>query len=285
MNKHDIILYILLLIFICITLYLTLGNKIDHYSNSLGDCSLAGQSGSKCCDGSIPKNGKCSKCSGVLGTCNMGNGTDKKVIVIRHGHDFPDGKPIDMGSYTAYMPSGQQVNYNGQWLSTLGCDEAYAYAKALPEFIASKQYAPIVKVITNDPSPIPGKRAIQPSNPFRTIYDFITNCNIKNVQLTRSNSDINYNEKLDGSLLMCMTSDDLCGKNKRVNNPESGSILYTLQKKFNVPGNIISPPVKGTTVYVFSQGEVKYYHLDLLSKKNHKRVCLNFISFYTYKIL
>jgi len=215
----------------------------------------------ECCDGTPLNNNICtSKCS-FLTECDMGKGKDKKVIVIRHGCDLDNWST---GTYTGYLPSGEKKTYGLQGLSPFGCEQAHALAVALPKFIKAKNYAPITQVSVQDPSP-----SGETSNPFRTIFNFIKSCNIKNVTFSNIKSTnshtgkyVNTNDNSSGSLLLCYTSQVINGTNKRINNPEQDSILYKLQRQFNVPGTIKGPPWKAYTVYVFSEGRVEYYHLD-----------------------
>ena len=220
----------------------------------------------KCCDGTLLDNNVCtSKCS-FLADCDMGTGKDKKVIVIRHGCDLDKWSS---GTYTSYLPSGETKTYGLQGLSPFGCEQAHALAVALPKFIKDKNYAPITEVSVQDPSP-----SGETSNPFRTVFNFIKSCNIKNVTFNNIKStkyhtgkNVNTNNNTDGSLLLCYTSQVINGINKRINNPEQDSILYKLQRQFNVQGVIKGPPWKAYTIYVFSEGRVEYYHLDTDKKE------------------
>ena len=148
-------------------------------------------------------------------------------------------------------------------MSDQGCEEANAYAIAFPDFLKSKGYAPISKVVVMDPRPDNAT-----SNPLRTVFSLIHNCNITDIQYIDGPSHINnITYSNDGSTLMCFDAVTIDGADKPHNDPGKNSILRMLSKKFNVPKHILGPPVKGSTVYVFSQGHVDYYHLDVGSKK------------------
>lgn len=258
-------------------------NRICRRINkNFRNCGMAGQDiydpsisfdgkPAMCCDGGVPINGRCSDCSGILDSCDMGNVVNnKKIIVIRHGHDKDN---VDNYRYTggikykAYLPNYDEKEYGLQWLSKLGCKEAAAYAVALPKFIKEQGYSPIVKVFTQDPDVTGGT-----SNPFRTIYNFITNCDIKDVVFTRPevktdgkiyNNDITYNtDKVNGSVIMCYTSQAISGMQKTTI-PEEGSIFKNLMKSMNIKDSFKGPPCKGTTLYVFSYGKVELFHLDI----------------------
>jgi len=214
-----------------------------------------------CCDGSQLQDGICrSKCSRKT-SCNMGTETDKKVIVIRHACDLDK---FIYGKYNAQLPSGNTKQYNLQGLSDLGCKQAYALSVALPKFIDENKYAPITKVSVQDPHPDG-----ETSNPFRTVFNFIQSCNIKDVDFidtktkTMDNVSVNTNNT-SGSLLYCYTSQVLGGN--IVNDPEENSVLFKLKNKFNIKSTILKPPWKAYTIYVFSEGNLEYYHLDVDNK-------------------
>jgi hypothetical protein len=268
-----------------------LTNKND-YSN----CGLAGENleGNKktCCDGGVAIDKKCSQCSGIIGQCDMGNNwNNKKIIVIRHGHDkdFVDEGYGD-NKFKAYLPGNKKKEFELQWLSNLGCREAAAYAVALPKFIKDYKYAPIVKVFTQDPDV-----KEETSNPFRTIYNFIINCNIQDVVFTipikdeekqtivSSPDDIIYNtDDASGSIIMCYTSQAISGMDKS-STPEDGSIFRHIMNSMNIKENFEGPPCKGSTVYVFgkddidrSKGTVELFHLDVNSNeiRPHRIACV-----------
>jgi len=212
-----------------------------------------------CCDGTPLTNNICkSKCS-FSSDCDMGNGKDKKVIVVRHACDLDNWS---FGNYVSFLPLDKK-QYNLQGLSDFGCEQAHALAVALPKFIKEKGYAPITEVSVQDPSP-----SGETSNPFRTIFNLVKSCNIQNLTFTDTKSvggtgkNVNITSDTNGSLLLCYTSQVINGVNKRINNPEPDSILYKLQKHFNIPEQIMGPPWKAYTIYVFSEGIVEYYHLD-----------------------
>ena len=52
-----------------------------------------------------------------------------------------------------------------------------------------------------------------------------------------------------------------------MNNPEENSVLYKLMNKFNIKSTIYSPPWKAYTIYVFSQGKLDVFHLDVDNQK------------------
>lgn len=229
------------------------------------DCTKANQSVGEnnypCCDGSKPRDGRCPLSSGYLGSCNMGNSKNKKIIVMRHGHD-KSGR--DTGPFTAVLPDLSTKTYNVQWLSTHGEFEALQYAKALPNFIKNFDIAPVVKVATQDPGETDWDST---SNPFRTIYNFITNCNIRDVEFTKDK--IPYEgtlstENLNGSLLICSTSQLINGPAKNPDNPEGGSILRKLMDRLGI-GTIKSPPHKSNQIYVFDEknGTLDYFYFDV----------------------
>lgn len=217
---------------------------------------------------------------------DKGNDKPKKVIVIRHGCDFPKNKLADTGKdgngFTAYLPSesgNKYISYPIQALSDFGCRQAMALSIALPKFIKHNEFAPITKVNIQDPSPI--RPNYETSNPFRTVFNFIHNCQIKNVSFTNVKNDVRTNIPIDtpsdGSLLLCYTSQIINGDNKQPNKPEKDSILERLGTKFKVPNkdSIKGPPLKGYTIYVFGEGEVKYYHLDVDSKSIKEKGFVN----------
>ena len=152
-------------------------------------------------------------------------------------------------------------------MSDFGCKQAMALSNALPKFINDNNIAPITKVNIQDPSP--KSPNAETSNPFRTVFDFIHNCQIKNVSFTNVKNGDRKNIPIDipsdGSLLLCYTSQIINGDKKRKNNPEPDSILYRLGEKFNIPGknSIRGPPWKGYTIYVFSEEKLGLYHLDV----------------------
>jgi len=256
--------------------------------NDYNHCGLAGETlddiKKKCCDGGVAMdNNKCSPCGGIIGSCDMGNNwNNKKIIVIRHGHDK---KYSDQGygsnKFKGYLPGDQNKEFELQWLSNLGCREAAAYAVALSKFIKEQEYAPIVKVFTQDPDV-----STETSNPFRTIYNFIINCNIQDIVFTipikdkekntisSSPNDIIYNtDDVNGSIIMCYTAQAISGMGK-TNNPEDGSIFRHIINSMNINDYFEGPPCKGTTVYVFgkdyedpSKGTAELFILMLIVKQ------------------
>ena len=168
--------------------------------------------------------------------------------------------------YNAQLPSGDRKPYGLQGLSDLGCKQAYALSVALPKFIKDKKYAPITKVSVQDPSPNG-----ETSNPFRNIFNFIQSCNIKDIEFVNTKTggmtNVPVNTDTTGFLLYCYTSQVLNGSNKRKNNPEENSVLYKLMNKFNIKSTIYSPPWKAYTIYVFSEGDLNVFHLDVDEQK------------------
>ena len=227
-----------------------------------------------CCDGGLPANVDnkkiCSKCSGITGSCDMGNvekNSNKKIIIIRHGQDKdPADSYYDHGGkkFKAYLPNNSTKEYGLQWLSDIGCEQAEAYAIALPKFIKQQKYSPVVKVFTQDPDPFG-----ETSNPMRTIYDFIINCDIQDVEFNHPPGDnlSSYTtDDIEGSVVMCFTSQVINGNHKQ-HYQEKGSILYNIKKKMGITDNLKGPPGKGTSIYVISSnGKVEYFNLDTPSK-------------------
>jgi hypothetical protein len=183
-------------------------------------------------------------------------------------------RDIDQGDFTSYMPNGDKVKYQGQWLNDRGCSEANALSIALPKFIKQQQYAPVTKVMTRNPNTNPQWDAyIQTSNPIRTVYSFILNCDIKDVQLYRDIPTADTNDyDTSGSLLICGNAYDMNFNDKRgdAHIPRPGSILGELRAKFNIHNQavntIMTPAKKGSSIYVFSQGSIEHYHLDVESQ-------------------
>lgn len=145
-----------------------------------------------------------------------------------------------------------------------------ALSVALPKFINNMKYAPITKVSVQDPSPVG-----ETSNPFRTVFNFIQSCNIKDVDLINTRTKGMNNVPVDtdsitGTLLYCYTAQILDGGNGRdteiKNNPEKDSILYKLKHKFNIKSTIYCPPWKAYTIYVFSEDKLDTFHLDVDSE-------------------
>ena len=170
---------------------------------------------------------------------------------------------------TTTLPNGQVVNYHNVTLVDSGINEGNAFATVLPEVVHGLGVAHITKAIIFDPRPVDSA-----ANSFQTILPFLIKNDIQKVDFfTDPNVFNNISQTLennDGSIIVAANHEVLWEANTGVEgapHPINGSILNILGKIYNINNNNIPNPVRGKTIYVFSNpNKMDVYNMDANSR-------------------
>jgi hypothetical protein len=258
-----------------------------------GDPAVVKDSFTKCCQGLVQDTSR----PGWI-TCKSQPSPgpqygQKVVIVVRHG-DKDDSNAWTSASrpncvYCTYksngscdvrknrsceyitttLPNGQVVNYHNVTLVDSGINEGNAFATVLPEVVHGLGVAHITKAIIFDPRPVDSA-----ANSFQTILPFLIKNDIQKVDFfTDPNVFNNISQTLennDGSIIVAANHEVLWEANTGVEgaqHPINGSILNILGKIYNINNNNIPNPVRGKTIYVFSNpNKMDVYNMDANSR-------------------
>lgn len=177
------------------------------------------------------------------------------IIVMRHADDLPSNWPLS--SEVDILPNGVTVKVPQHGLTQAGFDRAALLGNILQPWI-SNTFADVTRVITKDPQLLS-----ETPNPFDTIWPFINNTKVMDVQLLSGLSDIqallNSNNVMpsEGSVFICWDVEGMWSPKdshgNRSSSPLPGSILDTLSS-IKLDGNNF--PQKATTLYTFTNPTV-----------------------------
>ena len=170
---------------------------------------------------------------------------------------------------TTTLPNGKVVNYHNVTLVDSGINEGDAFATVIPDLVNNLGVAKITKAIIFDPRPVDSA-----ANSFQTILPFLIKNNINKVDFFIDpnvfNSISQTLENNDGSIIVAANHEVLWEANTSAvdaPHPINGSILNILGKIYNINNNNIPNPVRGKTIYVFSNpNKMDVYSMDANSK-------------------
>lgn len=118
------------------------------------------------------------------------------VIVLRHAEDVDDGQACDETNVNIAVEGGTQAIHK-DCLTASGHAHANLYAEKLAGWMASKNFCPANKVVTQNPDT--SSTGLWPSaNPFMTIVPF---ANAQKIALTLKDSEKKFDETARRALL------------------------------------------------------------------------------------
>jgi hypothetical protein len=191
----------------------------------------------------------------------IANGKYKAIIVIRHADD--NGPQDYIIKRSAKLPNGKTIEYTQKRLSKNGKAASDKYATVLPKRVNDLGLASIKRVIVKEPPTAKNNYSTSP-NPFDTVYPFISVNNIMNVTLISSKYIDNFPnmDEGSGSVLICWDKEGMYENNYGLP-PSKNSILYKLDKMYNVTGNISFPILGDYVVYVYDENRLRVYSFDM----------------------
>jgi len=182
----------------------------------------------------------------------MTNTLTPAVIVIRHFEDLPDPPPAwPQGPFCYKMPNPPDIAVPWRRLHPDGIKASLNYGTALPALIQKLNLCPVSRVFTQDP-----RNPDQTQNPFDTVYPFLFNLQIKDVQLTDGKTLVKVAHSTllpdaSHSTLICWDRQTLWGNKQFDPSLLLGKMIRGGTSSLN------APPVKAPTpgnqgIYVFT---------------------------------
>ena len=114
----------------------------------------------------------------------MNDALTPAVVVIRHFEDLPNPPPNTPptwpGPFCYPMPSGSPIGVPWRRLNPDGIAASLNYGTALSTLIQTLNHCPVSRVIAQDP-----RSKDQTQNPFDTVYPFLFNLKLQDVQLLK----------------------------------------------------------------------------------------------------